>query len=170
MSNKERILFFPMNRVLKKGNRLIEDIRKSVDVHKIEDAQEFYMIAQNTPFAIRNVNAYFIKYTDIIIVIGNLDLATKTADSAFNYNEYRKQQQNGAKKEEKADKEYEEEQGEEEEIKEIVEEKKKEKICNYTEEDIDIVISQGEITKEEAIKLLEENEGDPLLALTKLGK
>lgn len=142
-----------MNKALKKGNKLIETIKSTVEVNKLEDMQEFYLTSQKTPFAIRNVQAYLVAGTDMILVLGHLDLAVKTADQAFNYS-----QQNPQEQAEEA-----QEQAEE------VQSPKEEKV-EYTEEDVEIVMAQGEITREEAVDLLEKNEGDPLLALTALGK
>lgn len=133
---------------MKKGTKLIDTLKKSVPIEKMEDMQDFYLRKQNATFAIRNVEAYYIKDTDTTIVLGVLDLAHKTAHLARKF-EQPLQSNEPAEKKEKP----------EEEPKVM-----------YTEEDISVVMAQGDVTREEAEKVLKENEGDPLSALTALGK
>lgn len=135
-----------MKRAVKKGMKLIDNLKNSMSIEKMEDMQDFYLRKQNTTFAIRNVEAYHIKGTDTTIVLGVLDHAQKTAHLAKKFEQPQQ-------------------------ISEPIEPKKEEEPkVMYTEEDISVVMTQGSVTREEAEKVLKENNGDSLSALMALGK
>ncbi|KAI5180565.1 hypothetical protein NEOKW01_0869 [Nematocida sp. AWRm80] len=144
-----------MSKVTKKESKLIEAVSKVVEVQKIEGHHDFYLRMKNTPFAIRNVQALHIKDTNCLLVLGKLDLASKTVSQLSQYNEQVPQMNYP-----------EQEQPEDTKDKDT----KEEETIELTKEDISIVMEQAGISEEEAIKALKENNGDPLSALLALGK
>lgn len=163
-----------MSKILKKGNKLLETIHNSVPMDKIAGLQDFYMMKQGTHFAIRDVQAYHIKNTDMVLVLGSLDLASRTAKQAA---EKRKARQAELLKqyEETAQKTEEENNSDGSDDTDAVEDvQEKEETTpelSITEDDIKVVMEQGGIsTRDEAVKLLKEHGGDPLAILMALGK
>ncbi|KAI5133704.1 hypothetical protein NEAUS04_0830 [Nematocida ausubeli] len=154
-----------MNKILKKGNKLVETIQKTVPMEKLVGLQDFYLMKQRTQFAIRDVQAYHIKNTNMVFVLGSLDLAERTAKQAA---EKRKARLQAQQIQEEAQVSEEEENVEEQEEEKAEEEK--DMAENITEEDIKVVMEQGGVSREESIRLLKENGGDPLSILMSLGK
>ncbi|EHY66743.1 hypothetical protein NEAUS05_0587 [Nematocida ausubeli] len=154
-----------MNKILKKGNKLVETIQKTVPMEKLVGLQDFYLMKQRTQFAIRDVQAYHIKNTNMVFVLGSLDLAERTAKQAA---EKRKARLQAQQIQEEAQVSEEEENVEEQEEEKAEEEK--DMTENITEEDIKVVMEQGGVSREESIRLLKENGGDPLSILMSLGK
>ncbi|KAI5190715.1 hypothetical protein NEMIN01_1180 [Nematocida minor] len=163
-----------MSKILKKGSKLIETIQNSVPMEKLVGLQDFYLMKSGTQFAIRDVQAYHIKNTDMVLVLGPLDLAVNTAKQAA---EKRKARLAELAKHEQAHQHQHSHKEEEhdEECDDVVEDAPEEKTeafpeVSMTEDDIEVVMGQGEVSREEAIKLLKENGGDPLATLMTLGK
>ncbi|OAG29615.1 hypothetical protein NEDG_00748 [Nematocida displodere] len=159
-----------MNKSIKKGSKLLEAIKNDVETIKLDDMQDFYVRKQNTTFAIRNVQAYHVSGTEMVIVLGALDLASKTAHQS-----HASMQQNQAPQALHQEPEQEAESDDEDCCDEVHDEvpaaqAKEQAADTFTEEDVSIVVTQGDVSKEAAIQALRENEGDPLMALMSLGK
>lgn len=149
-----------MNRVAKKGAKLLEQLKSTVPMTKLDGMKDFYLRKQNTPFAIRNVQAFHITGTDAVLVLGGLDLAMKTA----HVNEHQRQ---------KCTEEchqHEEPAAAEEAAPEPVDEAVDEEKQAEMEKAIAVVMEQGGVTREEAEKALKENDNDPLACLIAMGK
>ncbi|KAI5172827.1 nascent polypeptide-associated complex subunit alpha [Nematocida sp. LUAm3] len=146
-----------MNRAVKKGQKLIEALKGSVDMVPLSDIQDFYLRKQNTPFAIRHAQAYTIVGSDIVIVLGNMDLASKNVHQS-----YAREASLKAQEQEEAPEAH------EEVVEEAVE--ASEELLEFTEDDIHVLMEQGGVSRETAIEALKAHGGDPLDALTALGK
>ncbi|EIJ89433.1 nascent polypeptide-associated complex subunit alpha [Nematocida parisii] len=164
-----------MSKILKKGNKLVETIQKTVPMDKLIGLQDFYLMKQRTQFAIRDVQAYHIKNTDMVLVLGSLDLAEKTAKQAAEKRKARLQAMAQEQQHQCTEQcgHAEAAPQEEDVVEDAPVEESKESAAsdiNITEEDIKVVMEQGGVSREESIKLLKENGGDPLSILMSLGK
>ncbi|KAI5186875.1 hypothetical protein NEHOM01_1764 [Nematocida homosporus] len=147
-----------MSKALKRGTKLVESLKGKVDLVKLEEMKDFYLRRRDTQMAIRKVQAYHILGTDAVLVLGELDLAAKTAHESYSYQLNQQNNQEIANTKEET-----------EELLETNEDLKETEV-EFTEQDVQIIMDQGGVTREEAIKALQENEGDPLAALTALDK
>ncbi|KAI5189257.1 hypothetical protein NECID01_0452 [Nematocida sp. AWRm77] len=143
-----------MNRIAKKGAKLIEQVEKKVPLMKIDEMKDFYLRRQNTPFAIRNVTAYHIPGTDAILVLGGLDLAAKTA--------HMNERQKPVHEEPEEESEPEEEEAPKESA--PAEEEDPEEM----ERSINLVMDYGKVTREEAAAMLRTHDNDPLKCMLSL--
>lgn len=166
-----------MSKIIKKGKKLLETIKNTVPMEKIQGLEDFYLMKQGTQFAIREVEAYYINNTDMVLVLGGLDLASRTAKQAAEKRKARKESMLSKLEASPYEEEYASNTPGDEEtdaVEDIVEDKAHSEPSadlSITEDDIKVVMEQGGVpSREEAVKLLKEHGGDPLAILMALGK
>jgi len=148
-----------MNKTQRKEAKFLEDVKNDVQLERISDVKDFYLRKKNVPYRIPDVVAFRIKGTNLTLVLGSLEVAgggrrqaQAPAATASAEVKETKEAENTVKPE----------------VKE--ESTKKESEVTYTEDDILIVMKQGEVSREEAVEMLNQSGGDPLEALMALGK
>lgn len=153
--------------------KIHRELAEKTTLHPITNVQDFYLRKSGVSFAIRDANAFSIAGTDMILVLGDFKPAIQTAKTAREAREQKPMPQiaassRGAVVEEGG--EPEEVRIEEEEEEEVRVEEADDGERQLDQDDIDLVMKHGQVSREEAIKVLRKNDCDPVNALIDLGK